>query len=121
MREAVRTAAFALTICLLAAILAVLLLITTQGIRIEHTGSVALTGMADDVSLRMADPVVLQMPDAVQLNATSNEFPISLDLVSCPECGGAMLPVRWNLWTGEIEWACPACGATASAPLSPGE
>jgi len=31
--------------------------------------------------------------------------------VPCPHCGeGVLLPVRWNLLTGEITWRCTACG-----------
>jgi len=107
---------------LLVAILATLLVIAVRGIRFEHTGSVTLDGMSEGVRLRMVDPVTLEMPEPAHLLATGADgegIPIDLALLACPTCEGTMVPVRWNLWTGEIDWVCPACGETVTA--SPGD
>jgi hypothetical protein len=113
--------ALAAIIVLLIAVLAALATIAWRGIRIEHAGSVTLAGMTEDVRLRMVDPVTLEMPEPAHLvttGADGDAIPVDLSLPACPACGGPMVPVRWNLWTGRIDWVCPACGETMTA--SPG-
>jgi len=102
---------------LLIAILAALATIAWRGIQIEHTGYVTLDGMTEGVQLRMVDPVALHMPEAVHLVATGaagGAIPVGLSLLTCPSCGETMVPIRWNLWTGEIDWVCPVCGETTT-------
>jgi len=69
----------------------------------------------------MTDPIQIEMPEAVQLVASGPDggaVPVELEFISCSSCGGTMVPVRWNLWTGEIEWVCPTCGDSAIGPAS---
>ena len=104
---------------LLVAVLVVLVVIAWRGVRVEHTGWVTVDGLSDGIELRMADPVTLEVPEAVRMvagGAASDAIPVDVSFPACSECGGTMLPVRWNLWSGEIEWVCPACGETASGP-----
>ena len=115
MNPSVRTALSVAIIVLLVGILAILATIAVRGVRIEHAGTVALTGMVDEIALRMPDAVTLEMPGAVVASLSSEELPLNLQLVSCPECGGSMVPVRLDLWSGRIEWACPVCGTELRA------
>jgi len=119
MNRVVQSLAAVAIVGLLAAILALLFGIARDGIRIEHTGTVDLTGMVERVGLTMSEPIVLTMPEPGRLITTGPDgtaVPISVELATCPECGGAMVPVRWNLWTGEIEWRCRDCGEAITAP-----
>jgi len=119
MNRVVQSLAAVAIVGLLAAILVLLLGIAHNGIRIEHTGSVDLAGMVDRVDLTMTEPIELTMPEPGRLVTTGPDgtaVPISLELAVCPTCGGAMVPVRWNLWTGEIAWRCRDCGETLTAP-----
>jgi hypothetical protein len=100
---------------LLAAILGTLVTIAWRGVRIEHVGAVSLDAITGGIPLEMAGPITLEMTAPVHLvttGAESDAVPIDLSLPTCPECGGSLVPVRFNLWTGEIEWACPACSGT---------
>jgi hypothetical protein len=102
---------------LLAAILAFIVSIGQNGIHIEYTGDVRIVGMPEEIALRLAQPVELTMPDGTTLAATvsgvqSQPLPIAFASALCPECGAAMLPVRYDVLSGKIEWACPVCGAT---------
>jgi len=112
-----------ITIVLLAAILAMLALLAVRGVRIEHRGSVNLGAMQEGIALRMDHPIELVMPEAVRMVATGPDgeaVPLKLDILSCSRCDATMIPVRWNLWTGEIDWLCPDCGGVeASLPSSP--
>lgn len=109
-----RWAAWVLVCGLLAAILVVLIGITQHGIRIEYAGDVRIVGMPSEIALRMPEPVQLEMPNGAQLTASvsdGTDIPLSITLLTCPQCGGPLLPTRWNVFTGEIDWTCPACGA----------
>ena len=99
---------------LLIAVLSVLIVIAWRGVRVEHTGEVTLGAVAEGVELRMVDPVTLEIPEPAHLVATGTSgdaIPVDLAFPTCPDCGGAMVPARWNLWTGEIDWRCPVCTA----------
>jgi hypothetical protein len=107
--------ALAATVALLAGILFMLVLISRNGISIHLGGDISLSDASDRISveLSMNEPLVLTMPEPAHLVATGpegNAIPAALSLAVCPHCGGSMLPGKWNLWTGEIEWVCPACG-----------
>jgi hypothetical protein len=119
MNKTISSIALGAIAVLLIAILAVLLTIVLRGVQIEHTGYVTLAGMSEGVELRMADPVTLRVPETVHMVATGADgdaIPVDLSFATCPACGGAMIPVRLNLWTGKIDWVCPACGETTTAP-----
>lgn len=118
MNKTIPSVALGAIAVLLIAILAVLLTIAWRGVEIEHTGYVTLAGVSEGVELRMTDPVTLRVPETVHMVATGADgdaIPVDLALPTCPSCGGSMIPVRLNLWTGEIDWACPACGETVTA------
>jgi hypothetical protein len=103
---------------LLLCILASLIVVAWRGIRIEHTGTVIVEGMPEGVRLTMDEPVELEMPEAITLHATGPDggaLPFEIGLLPCPSCEGTMVPVRWNLWTGEIEWVCPVCGESVTS------
>ena len=103
----------------LTAILAVLVTVAIRGIRFEHSGTVAFGVDGGAITLTMAEPVRLEMPTPATLVATGPDgesIAMSLSLVECPECDTAMVPTRWNLLSGEIEWTCPACGEETTAP-----
>lgn len=102
---------------LLIAILVLLAGITRHGIRIEYAGDVRIVGMPSEIALRMEEPVRLTMPNGTQLTASLSDgasIPVAVTLLTCPECGGTLLPTRWNVFTGEIDWTCPTCGEDAA-------
>jgi hypothetical protein len=112
-----RTVAIVALLGLLAAIVAMLVSISLNGIRIDYAGDIRIVGMPEEIRLRMAEPVTLTMPGGTTLTATvsgvqSAPLPIAFASAVCPECGGAMLPVRYDVLSGKIEWACPVCGKT---------
>jgi len=115
--------ALAIVIALLAALLVMVVGLTTRGVPVRLVGPVALQdpvvmnvpgGIAlrepveialEDVSVRLPQPLVVAAgPAELGVNA-------AIQGLSCPQCGnGILLPVRWNLFTGEITWRCAACG-----------
>ncbi len=110
MKPIVTYAAVVLGTLLLAAILFVLLDIGRHGIPLHVSGQVEL---ANDETGALGT-VHLVMQDAVSLVATGpDEKPVlaRLSVALCPQCGGAMVPVRWALLTGEITWRCLTCGS----------
>jgi len=119
MNRLIQTIALAACAGLLLGILLVLVGIGRHGVRIQLAGDVRVTGMAESINLSMSEPVRLVLEEPGRLVVTGAEgaaVPASVSLLTCRECGAAMLPVRWSPWTGRIEWACPACGATESRP-----
>jgi hypothetical protein len=114
-----RWIALAVVIGLLLAILIVMIPMSRNGIQISYSGDVRIVGMPDEIRLRMDEPVRLTMPDGTELTAAFPEgqsIPVAISLVLCPTCGGGMVPARWNLFTGEIEWICPTCNPPSAAP-----
>ncbi len=104
-------------VALLIGVLILLIGLTRNGIDIHYAGELQVAGMPQEIALRMAEPVDLQMPGGTQMTASISQgetIPLTITLVPCPECGGTMLPVKWNPWSGTIEWGCPQCGATVS-------
>lgn len=104
---------------LLVVIVALLATIARNGVRITYSGDIRVVGMPAEIGLRMAEPIVLTMPDGTTLAATvsgvqSQPLPIAFASALCSDCGAAMLPVRYDVLSGKIEWACPKCGATSS-------
>lgn len=112
MNRTVQTIALVTCAGLLLGILIVLAGIGRNGVRIELTGDVHVTGMHDTVRLSMPEPIPLVMEEPAHLITTGADgkaVPATVSLLPCPDCGASMLPVRWSPWSGEIEWACPAC------------
>ena len=104
---------------LLATVLAILWQINREGVTVHLSGQVKLadtTGVAGEVSLVMSEPVSL-----IATGPQETPIPANLSVVPCPQCGGNILPVRWNLFSGEILWRCLECGfstkqAAATSP-----
>jgi hypothetical protein len=122
MNRTAQTALYILIAILLAGILVVLIFVARNGIRVIHGGSVSLSGIEDAIELTISDPVTIEMPTPGRIIATgaeSDDIPLALSLLPCPTCDGQLLPVRWNLWSGEIEWACPTCGETMTGLPNP--
>ena len=84
---------------LLATVLAVLWQINREGVTVHLSGQVKLvdaaTGVAGEVSLVMSEPVNL-----IATGPQDTPVLASLSVVPCPQCGGNMLPVGWNLFSG---------------------
>lgn len=122
MSRTLQTIALAACAGLLLAILLLLLGIGRNGVRIELAGDVHVTGMPEEVVLSMSDSVGLVMEEPGHLITTGPDgsaIPTVVSLLPCPECGASMLPVRWSLWSGEIEWACPVCAERVIRPTEP--
>ena len=103
---------------LLATVLAVLWQINREGVTVHLSGQVKLTdaatGVVGEVSLVMSEPVSL-----IATGPQEAPIPANLSVVPCPQCGGNMLPVRWNLFSGEIQWRCLECGySTKQTPVT---
>lgn len=73
------------------------------------------------LEVQLVGPVSLTTPLQVEVAKISLSFPdnffvslsqpVEVDLLRCPQCrSGTLLPVRWNLLTGEILWRCSSCG-----------
>ncbi len=93
---------------LLATVLVFLWQINREGVTVRLSGQVKLadtTGVAGEVSLVMSEPVSL-----IATGPQETPIPANLSVVPCPQCGGNMLPIRWNLFSGEIQWRCLECG-----------
>lgn len=111
MKQIVLAAALITLIGLLAGLLIVLLQVTRHGVTIQLVGPVELT-MPDGVVLTMPGEITLTMPQAVDIIATGpggKPMPVELAVFPCPQCGGRMIPVRWHMWSGEVEWRCLDC------------
>lgn len=105
---------------LLTALLVVVVGLSTRGIRVEVGEPLRISGpltiggsitvqepiavTVEAMEIRVPQPVALELPGgALEVQATFGP--------PCPQCGeGVLLPVRWNLLTGEITWRCTACG-----------
>jgi len=111
-----RTLSVLALVGLLAAILAFLVVLTQSGIRIQYAGDVRVIGMPSEIQLRFAEPAVVEFAEGSTVTAAVSgdaASPVAIAFASalCPNCGGAMLPVRYHPFTGKIEWACPKCDA----------
>ena len=103
---------------LLATVLVFLWQINREGVTVHLSGQVKLTdaatGVAGEVSLVMSEPVNL-----IATGPQEAPIPANLSVVPCPECRGNMLPVRWNLFSGEILWRCLECDySTKQTPVA---
>jgi hypothetical protein len=116
MRGIAISVALIVLIGLLATVLAVLWQINRDGVTLHLSGQVGLadtTGVAGEVSLVMSEPVNL-----IATGPQETPIPANLSVVPCPQCGGNMLPIRWNLFSGEIQWRCLECGfSTKQTPV----
>jgi len=122
MNRAIQILILVVLTALLAGVLFTLIDIARNGVRLELAGSVDVRGMPQEIALSMGEPVTLVLDDSANLTVTGPDggsLPASLSLLPCPECGAPMLPVRWNPWSGEIEWACTSCDAVIRLPAAP--
>ncbi|MBU0596010.1 hypothetical protein KJ567_04950 [Candidatus Bipolaricaulota bacterium] len=122
MNRALQILTLIVLVGLLAGVLFVLVDISQNGILLELAGSVDVTGMSDQVELTMGQPVTLVLEEPANLSVSGPDggaLPATLSLLPCPECGAPMLPVRWNPWTGKIDWVCTGCGERVSQPAAP--
>jgi hypothetical protein len=122
MTRTIQTIALAACAGLLLGILLVLVGIGRNGIRIDLSGDVNVTGMHDTITLSMSEPVSLLMEEPGHLIATGpngEAVPAAITLLPCPQCGSPMLPIRWSPWSGEIEWACSVCNERVTRPAEP--
>ena len=122
MNRALQILTLTVLIALLAGVLFVLADLSRHGIRLELSGSIHVTGTPEEIGLRLEAPVTLAFADPVDLavgGPDGGEIAANLSLLACPTCGSPMLPVRWNPWTGEIEWTCTECGEAVTRPTSP--
>jgi len=121
MSRIVQWTAVVVGIALLLGILLALIDIGRDGIHLDVGGTIEVVGMPESVALSLDDPVTLTMGEPAQLVTSGPDggaIPAALSLLPCSACGAPMLPVRWNPWSGEIEWSCPACGETVTASPS---
>ena len=117
MKGIVLSVALIVLIGLLATVLVLLWQINREGVTVHLSGQVKLadaTGVAGEVSLVMSEPVSL-----IATGPQETPIPANLSVVPCPQCGGNMLPIRWNLFSGEIQWRCLECGfSTKQTPVA---
>ncbi len=105
---------------LLGAFLFLGLKIAREGVPVRLSEPVSLP---KPLEVQLAGPVTLSAPLQVEVEKISlslpERFSVSLagpveaqvDLLRCPKCqNGTLIPVRWNLLTGEITWRCSSCG-----------
>lgn len=105
---------------LLTALFVIVLSLATRGISVQLTEPIRISG-----PLAIGGNITVQEPIAVAVEAMEIRVPqpVSVELpgspldvratfgAPCPQCGkGVLLPVRWNVLTGEITWRCTACG-----------
>ena len=114
-------AALVAVIGLLASLLVMVVILASRGISVHLAEPIRISGplivggtiavdepiavSMDVVEIRVPQPVSVELPlSALDVRATLAGAP-------CPHCAeGVLLPVRWNLLTGEIIWRCTACG-----------
>ena len=103
------TAVSVIALLLLTGILVALIYLARFGMAVNVSGEVALTntatGITGDVRLFVDQPL-----DLVATGPDAGPIPAVLAPISCPACGGTMVPVRWRPLTGEIDWRCVDCG-----------
>lgn len=117
MSRSLKWIACAVFIAVLLGILAVLTLLLLHGLHLEHEGTVSVVGLSDPIHVAISGPIEVCVTDPVTLalsgvetSAIPLEFNIT-DIPDCPACGGPLLLRSYNLWTGKVEWFCPACNA----------
>jgi len=122
MNRALQILTLVVLVGLLAGVLFTLIDISQNGIRLELAGTVTVSGIPEQVDLAMDDAVTLRVEEPANVSVTGPEgdaIPATLSLIACPDCGAPMLPVRWNPWSGEIEWICTSCDAEITRPVEP--
>jgi|GEM_PF-1017280 len=105
---------------LLAGILIVLLMIGFNGVRIRLDGAIDLSQMTEAVTLELKvdEPIAMRMEEPLQVIAAGPDGdPIPATLVFTPVgASGPILPIRWNPWTGELEWGSMPTEEDATSP-----
>lgn len=105
---------------LLASLLIVALGLARRGVRVQLAEPIRISGpLAIGGNITVQEPITVTMdameirvPHGVSVALPSTPLAVQATLgVPCPHCEeGVLLPVRWNLFTGEIRWQCTACG-----------
>lgn len=119
----VLSGALMLVVGLLAALLVMVVGLATRGLTVRLAGPVALqdpVGVNVRGAIALHEPVevavaelALNLPQPLLVEAAPSGMNVraAIEGLSCPQCEkGLLLPVRWNLFTGEIVWRCTACG-----------
>ncbi|GAB4309597.1 MAG: hypothetical protein Kow0097_10730 [Candidatus Bipolaricaulota bacterium] len=112
---------FVVVVGLLTSLLVLSLSLATRGISVQLAEPIQISGpLTIGGNITVQDPIVVTMdameirvpqPVAVELPGDALDVRATLGGAPCPHCGeGTLLPVRWNLLTGEITWRCTACG-----------
>ncbi len=114
MKQIAVAAAVIALIGLLAGMLIVLIQFSKDGLALHVSGEVGLTNATAGVNLVMPDPVSL-----IATGPDKEAIPTDFSVLRCPECGGDMIPVRYNLFTGDITWRCIDCGYTIGGTKAP--
>ncbi|MFO8034537.1 MAG: hypothetical protein R6U88_05185 [Candidatus Bipolaricaulota bacterium] len=87
---------------LLAALLVVLVNVLDGGIELRVAGQVEVTGALEpqeaNVTLEIPEPVLVELSEGVDVQAQVERMPGTWSEL------GVLLPARWNLLTGELEW-----------------
>ena len=112
------------SVVLLLGILFMLFSISRNGLNIRLGGDITLAELGDHITVELTtdEPIVLALPEPVQMVTTGpggEAIPATLAFANCPQCGGPMLPSKWNPWDGRIEWTCPTCDASATPAGKP--
>ncbi|UCF10622.1 MAG: hypothetical protein JSW65_02815 [Candidatus Bipolaricaulota bacterium] len=114
-RSAATAALAAAGLIVLVGILILLVHFAQVGLTVNVRGDVSLggepTGVTGEVRLVMEDAVTM-----VTTGPDAGPVPVALSPTDCPQCGGPLLPIRWQPLSGEIEWQCAECDLTVGAP-----
>lgn len=108
-------------IALLTSLLVIGIGLARHGIRVQLAEPIRIAGpLTVGGTIAVEEPIAVTMegveirlpqPVSVELPTSTLDVRATLGGAPCPRCGeGVLLPVRWNLLTGEITWRCTACG-----------
>jgi len=102
---------------LLAGLLLVLVRLEQRGLVLRLEGSIQAGVLApplDELKVTLSFPqeLALSMRGTTRVEGGLQAQLSGVELgIPCPKCGkGVLVPVRWNLWSGEIVWKCSSCG-----------
>lgn len=100
---------------LLAGLLIVLLALVQQGVTLRIEGPIEIAGEPQTqdlhVTLELSEPLTLDLADVLDVRTHVQGIPCSTSE------GGMLLPVRWNLLSGEIAWECVDWAGEEASPL----
>ncbi len=113
--------ALVIVIGLLASLVVIVVGLATRGISVQLAEPIRISGpLSIGGTIAVQEPIVVTMgtmeirvpqPVSVELPSDTLDVRAMLGGAPCPRCGeGVLLPMKWNLFTGEITWRCTACG-----------